>query len=176
MDRKLGDGFRMIQANSFIAHFISNLMPWLIWQEVPVCGPEVGDPCSRVSRGRGWGVGRRSCSTANICRHCSWNLFAFWSLLHWFFFFSLLPLFGIKTNLWSLSIFCSFSSHLLGNLAALEPLSADVAPWPQFHFKQSDWTKVENYLSSPLCPPTHFRLGSCLRCYLWDNSGLKCFI
>ena len=30
-----------------IMHFISNLMPLLIWQEVPVCGPEVGDPWVR---------------------------------------------------------------------------------------------------------------------------------
>ena len=29
----------------FLAYFISNLMPPLIWQEVPVHGPEVGDPC-----------------------------------------------------------------------------------------------------------------------------------
>ena len=27
---------------TFIVHFISNLMPPLIWQEVPVCGPEAG--------------------------------------------------------------------------------------------------------------------------------------
>ena len=26
-----------------IVHFISNLMPWLIWQEVPVHDPEAGD-------------------------------------------------------------------------------------------------------------------------------------
>ena len=30
----------------FLACFISNLMPPLIWQEVPVHSPEVGDPCS----------------------------------------------------------------------------------------------------------------------------------
>ena len=29
----------------FIVHFISNLMLLLIWQEVPVHDPEVGDPC-----------------------------------------------------------------------------------------------------------------------------------
>jgi len=32
---------------TFIVHFISNLRPWLIWQEVPVHSLEVGDPYSR---------------------------------------------------------------------------------------------------------------------------------
>ena len=36
--------FRHIQ---FIVLFISNLMPPLIWQEVLVSGPEVGNPCPR---------------------------------------------------------------------------------------------------------------------------------
>ena len=31
----------------FIVHFISNLMPLLISQEVPICGSEVGNPLSR---------------------------------------------------------------------------------------------------------------------------------
>ena len=31
---------------TFIVHFISNLMLSLIWAEVPVCGLQVGDPCS----------------------------------------------------------------------------------------------------------------------------------
>ena len=177
MDWKLGNGFQMIQANSFIAHFISNLMPPLILQEVPVCGPEVGDPCSRVSRGRGWVGG------AQIAQHSLYLWALFMKSLCFlippaliFFFFSFCPSSESKPDLWSPSIFYSFSLHLLGKLAALEPLPADAAPRPQFHFKQSDWNKLENYLSSHLCPPTNFRLGSCLRCYLWDNSGLKCFI
>ena len=33
---------------AFIMHFISNLMPLLIWQELPVLSPEVGDPCSQT--------------------------------------------------------------------------------------------------------------------------------
>ena len=32
---------------TFIVCFVSNLMPPLIWQEVPVHSPEVGDPCIR---------------------------------------------------------------------------------------------------------------------------------
>ena len=31
----------------FIMHFISNLMLWLIWQEVPVHSPEVGEPLAK---------------------------------------------------------------------------------------------------------------------------------
>ena len=29
----------------FVVNFISNLMPLLIWYEVPVCGPQLGDSC-----------------------------------------------------------------------------------------------------------------------------------
>ena len=32
-----------------ILHFISYLMSPLTWQEVPVCGPEVGDSCYRLN-------------------------------------------------------------------------------------------------------------------------------
>ena len=32
---------------TFITHFMSNLKPLLIWWWVPVCGPEVGDPCPK---------------------------------------------------------------------------------------------------------------------------------
>ena len=33
---------------TFIAHFASNPMLLLIWQEVLTCGPEIGDTCSRA--------------------------------------------------------------------------------------------------------------------------------
>lgn len=38
------DGFRMIQELYTFVHFISNLIPPLIRQEVPVGGPKVGEP------------------------------------------------------------------------------------------------------------------------------------
>ena len=36
---------------AFIVHLISNLMPLLVWQEVPVHGPKVEDLCSTPFRG-----------------------------------------------------------------------------------------------------------------------------
>ena len=43
MEGRLGS-FKHI---TFIVHFISNLMPLLISQEVLICGSEVGNPLSR---------------------------------------------------------------------------------------------------------------------------------
>ena len=44
----VGDGFGMIQGDYICCAIVSNLMPPLIWQEVPVHRPEAGDPCCRV--------------------------------------------------------------------------------------------------------------------------------
>lgn len=43
-------GFKFPPLHSTFVYFVSNLMLLLIWQEVPVCGPEVGDPCSKCLR------------------------------------------------------------------------------------------------------------------------------
>ena len=46
-----GGGWFQDETITFIVRFISSLMPPWMWQQVLVCGLEVGDPCPRVRLG-----------------------------------------------------------------------------------------------------------------------------
>ena len=55
---------------TFWGHFLSNLTLWLIWQEAPVCGPEVGDLYKMIWRNLTYLFGQPNISNSTAHPSC----------------------------------------------------------------------------------------------------------